>query len=172
MLHSRRSFITSSAAALSAAPLSALASQSAGKSDASPNAILGLFKSLPGEISLKIYAPATDGRPEFLVESNASKMMFVGSAIKTFILAESLRQVDSPNVVQSITTEQLSLDASVWNLDSATFNPPNLIGKVSQRTALEAMIFTATIPALTCASSTPDRTRSAPLSHPPASKTR
>jgi beta-lactamase class A len=25
-------------------------------------------------------------------------------------------------------------------VDSATFNPPNLIGKVSQRTALEAMI--------------------------------
>ena len=50
------------------------------------------------------------------------------------------RQVDSPTVVQSLKAEQLSLDASVWSLDSATFNPPNLIGKVSQRTALEAMI--------------------------------
>jgi beta-lactamase class A len=28
----------------------------------------------------------------------------------------------------------------VWSVDSATFNPPNLIGKVSERTALEAMI--------------------------------
>jgi beta-lactamase class A len=66
--------------------------------------------------------------------------MFVGSAIKPFILCESLRQVDSPAVVKSISAQQLALDASVWSLDSATFNPPNLIGKVSQRTALEAMI--------------------------------
>jgi Beta-lactamase enzyme family len=42
--------------------------------------------------------------------------------------------------VQTLTTKQLALDASVWNLDSATFNPPNLIGTVSERTALEAMI--------------------------------
>jgi beta-lactamase class A len=141
MLHTRRRFLASSTAALAAAPLASLESQTGkDKADASSDAILALFKSLPGDIAVKIYAPAADGKPEFLVESNASKMMFVGSAIKTFILCESLRQVDSPGVVKSLTTEQLSLDASVWNLDSATFNPPNLIGKVSQRTALEAMI--------------------------------
>ena len=140
MFHSRRSFLATGAAALGTAPLSAFASESAGKDDTSPDAILALFKSLPGETAVKIYAPAADGKPEFLVESNSSKQMFVGSAIKTFILCESLRQVDSPTVVKSITAQQLSLDASVWNLDSATFNPPNLIGKVSQRTALEAMI--------------------------------
>jgi beta-lactamase class A len=140
MLHSRRSFLATGAAALGAAPLSTLAPPVGAKDDTSPEAILALFKSLPGDIAIKIHAPATDRKPEFLVESNASKKIFVGSAIKTFILCESLRQVDSPNVVQSITTEQLTLDSSVWNLDSATFNPPNLIGKVSQRTALEAMI--------------------------------
>jgi beta-lactamase class A len=43
-------------------------------------------------------------------------------------------------LVQTLSTTQLALDASVWSVDSATFNPPNLIGKVSQRTALEAMI--------------------------------
>ena len=42
--------------------------------------------------------------------------------------------------VQALKAKQLALDASVWSVDSATFNPPNLIGKVSQRTALEAMI--------------------------------
>jgi beta-lactamase class A len=140
MLHSRRSFLATGAAALGTAPLSAFASESASKDDTSPDAILGLFKSLPGETAVKIYAPAADGKPEFLVESNSSKQMFVGSAIKTFILCESLRQVDSPTVVKSISAQQLALDASVWSLDSATFNPPNLIGKVSQRTALEAMI--------------------------------
>jgi beta-lactamase class A len=82
-----------------------------------------------------------NGKPEFLVESNASKaMMFVVSAVKTLILCEVLRQADSPGVVQTLKTKQLSLDASVWSVDSTMFNPPNLIGKVSQRTALEAMI--------------------------------
>ena len=52
-----------------------------------------------------------------------------------------MRQADSPQVVKTIRAQQLSLDAGVWStLDSATFNPPNLIGKVSERTALEAMI--------------------------------
>jgi len=140
MLHSRRKFLAASAASMATAPLTAFASKSTAKGDTSPDAILSEFKSIPGDVAVKIYSPATNDKPEFLVESNASKQMFVGSAIKTFILCESLRQVDSPKVVQSLKAEQLSLDASVWSLDSATFNPPNLIGKVSQRTALEAMI--------------------------------
>jgi beta-lactamase class A len=110
------------------------------KQTVTPEAILSLFKSLPGDVAIKIFAPAANGKPEFLVESNSSKMMFVGSAVKTFILCEALRQADSPNVVQTLKATQLSLDASVWSVDSAMFNPPNLIGKVSQRTALEAMI--------------------------------
>jgi beta-lactamase class A len=118
----------------------ALSAIPAAKEDASPQAILALFKALPGDVAIKIHAPATNGKPEFLVESNSSKMMFVGSAIKTFVLCEALRQADSPKVVQTLTAQQLTLDASVWSVDSATFNPPNLIGKVSQRTALEAMI--------------------------------
>ena len=60
--------------------------------------------------------------------------------MKTFILCETLRQADSPDVVKTITAQQLNLDASVWCADSATFNPPNMIGKVSERTAMEAMI--------------------------------
>lgn len=57
-----------------------------------------------------------------------------------FVLAEALRQADSPDVVKTITERQLALDASVWSPDSATFNPPNLTGVVTERTALEAMI--------------------------------
>jgi beta-lactamase class A len=139
MSHSRRRFLAGAAATIGTMPLerSAMAGQKGGTS---PEAILSLFKSLPGDVAIKIYAPAANGKAEFLVESNASKGMFVGSAIKTFILCEALRQADSPSVVQTLKAKQLSLDASVWSLDSATFNPPNLIGKVSQRTALEAMI--------------------------------
>ncbi len=142
MFHSRRDFLAGAAgtaAAIGMAPLSqpALAQQ---KEALSSQAILDLFKSMPGDVGLKIQAPATNGRPEFLVQSDSSKQMFVGSAIKTFILCEALRQADSPKVVQTLRAQQLDLDASVWSLDSAIFNPPNLIGKVSQRTALEAMI--------------------------------
>lgn len=138
MFSSRRGFLTGAAAAIGTMPL---ARQAVGqKGGMSSEAILALFKSLPGDVTIKIFAPAANGKPEFLVESNAAKTMFVGSAIKTFILCEALRQADSPNVVQTLKTKQLSLDASVWSVDSVTLNPPNLIGKVSQRTALEAMI--------------------------------
>jgi beta-lactamase class A len=114
--------------------------QTKAKSDVSSEAILALFKGLPGEVGIKIHAPAANGRPELLIEQNAAKRMFVGSAFKTFVLCETLRQVDGPDVGSRIAARQLDLDASVWSLDSATLNPPNLIGKVSHRTALEAMI--------------------------------
>ena len=142
MFRSRREFLAGAAgaaAAVGVGPL-ALPTMAEGKDQNSPQAILALFKSLPGDVAIKIQAPATNGKPEFLVESNSSKQMFVGSAIKTFVLCEALRQADSPQVVKTLTAQQLALDASVWSLDSATFNPPNLIGKVSERTALEAMI--------------------------------
>ncbi len=139
MLDSRRRFLSRAAAAIGTIPLGRTATVDA-KGPLSQEAVLSLFKTLPGVVAIKIYAPAVDGKPEILVESNGSKTMFVGSAIKTFILCETLRQADSPSVVQTLRAKQLSLDASVWSLDSATFNPPNLIGKVSQLTALEAMI--------------------------------
>jgi beta-lactamase class A len=139
MVDTRRRFLSGAAAAIGTIPLGRAATVDP-KGPLSQEAVLSLFKTLPGDVAIKIYAPAVDGKPEFLVESNASKTMFVGSAIKTFILCETLRQADSPNVVQTLRAKQLSLDASVWSLDSPTFNPPNLIGKVSQLTALEAMI--------------------------------
>lgn len=138
MVNSRRGFLTGAAAAFGTMPLARPAMGQ--KSGVSSDAFLALFKSLPGDVAIKIYAPAANGKPEFLVESNAAKTMFVGSAVKTFILCEALRQADAPNVLQTLKARQLSLDSSVWSVDSATFNPPNLIGKVSERTALEAMI--------------------------------
>ena len=138
MVPTRRGFLTGAAAAVGTMPLVRTAMGQ--KSPVSSDAILTLFKSLPGDVAIKIFAPAVNGKPEFLVELNASKTMFVGSAIKTFILCEALRQADSPDVVRTLKAKQLSLDASVWSVDSTIFNPPNLIGKVSQRTALEAMI--------------------------------
>jgi beta-lactamase class A len=55
-------------------------------------------------------------------------------------LCEALRQKDSPDIDKQLQDQQLDLNESVWSPDSQTFNPPNLSGKVSERTALEAMI--------------------------------
>ena len=139
MNRSRRLFLAGAAATLGGVPIKRVFAQEE-KEGTSPEAILALFEGLPGDVAVKIYAPAMKGKPEFLVTSNASKTMFAGSAIKTFILCEALRQVDAADVVETLKARQLALDASVWSVDSATFNPPNLIGKVSERTALEAMI--------------------------------
>jgi beta-lactamase class A len=105
-----------------------------------PNRVARLFQRLPGEKAIKVWAPATDRAPQLLIASNASMRLFVGSAFKTFVLAEALRQADGPDVVKALTATQLPLDETVWSADSATFNPPHLTGLVSQRTALEAMI--------------------------------
>lgn len=143
---SRRTFIARAGvgAAIGAAPLAAPALAAAkpanhGRS-VSSKTVLELFAKLPGTVGLKIQAPPAAGDPGLLIESNASQQMFVGSAIKTFALCESLRQSDSPEVTAKIAARQLALNESVWNTDSQSFNPPNLTGKVSQRTALEAMI--------------------------------
>jgi beta-lactamase class A len=66
--------------------------------------------------------------------------LFVASAIKTFVLCEALRQADSPEVVHTLEHADLALNNTVWSPGSATFNPPNLTGIVSERTTLEAMI--------------------------------
>ena len=141
MLRSRRKFIAGAAGAAAAGIMApAISAVTGGTEQASPNGILAIFKGLPGDVGVKIHAPATKREPELLVQSNASKVLVIGSGFKTFVLCEGLRQADSPDVVKTISTQQLNLDASVWCLDSATFNPPNMIGKVSERTAMEAMI--------------------------------
>ena len=121
--------------------VAAAAPATANAPDAVPAArIARLFADLPGTVAYRILAPATRRTRRLELASNAGRRLFVGSAFKTFVAAEAFRQADSPEVVQRITARQLALDASVWSLDSATFNPPHLEGAVSERTALEAMI--------------------------------
>lgn len=132
---------TATAAAAAAgslnATLPASGTRRGGSTDQVERGIRRLFKGLPGDVGVKVVAP---GRHGLHVEINASRQMFVGSAIKTFILGEALRQADGPDVVETITTRQLDLDESVWSASSQIFNPPHLSGKVSERTAHEAMI--------------------------------
>jgi len=138
MLRSRRNFLAAVAAA-AAAPMATSVAETRNQS-AFSDQLVDDFNSLPGDKSLKIYAPAVAGKGEILLESNSSQMLFVASAIKTFVLCEALRQVDSPDVVRTIEQQKLALNDTVWSFGSPTFDPPNLTGIVSERTTLEAMI--------------------------------
>ena len=102
--------------------------------------ILDLFSNLPDRKAVKIWAPATKDGPEVLVQLNAGQRMFVASTMKSFILCERLRQLDSPTIEQRIAEHELALDKRVWSPGSEIFNPPDLSGLVSERTAMEAMV--------------------------------
>jgi beta-lactamase class A len=137
----RREFLKTAAVTATFASLPAQAAGAAGQfGEIERDGIAILFRDLPGDLGLKIHAPSLKGKPGFTVQANADKVFFVASAIKTFALCEALRQVDSPDIVDALERKQLPLDASVWSLGSPSFNPPALSGKVSERTALEAMI--------------------------------
>ena len=138
MLHSRRNFLAA-AAAVAGSPLATSAVTTRSNKFLSED-LLHCFRSLPGDKALKIYAPAVDGKEEIRIVSNTHQRLFVASAIKTFALCEALRQVDAPDVVHKIEQRELVLNDTIWSFGSPTFDPPNLSGIVSERTALEAMI--------------------------------
>jgi beta-lactamase class A len=146
MFDSRRAFLKAAAGSAAVVPLRSEAQEAnlTGSGDGEyrrlRSEVFDFFATVPGATSLKIWSPANENGRELLIESNASERLFIGSAVKAFVLCERLRQLDSPDVVQKISEHQLKLDASVWMLDSTTFNPPNLSGLVTERTAMEAMI--------------------------------
>ena len=102
-----------------------------------------LFANLPGQKAVKFLAPdlpVKGSAPGFLVVLNGQQRLFSASANKVFILCERLRQLDSPNVAGQLDAHKLPLDQNVWSLGSTIFNPPDLSGLVSEKTAMEAMI--------------------------------
>ena len=138
MAYSRRAFLKSAASAVGAgAALPALADS---HSLNSPDDLVALFTPLPGDKAMKIFVPGEENGGAFLAELNSSQMLFVASAIKTFVLCEALRQADSPGVVQTLESKELALNSTVWSLGSPVFNPPNLAGFVTERATMEAMI--------------------------------
>lgn len=74
----------------------------------------------------------------FAAELDPGLPLFCASSFKGYVLGEALRQNEPSN--GDLANTQLSLDESVWSLDSEVFNPPFLSGEVSERTALEAMV--------------------------------
>ena len=108
------------------------------------------FRVLPGQKALKLWAPPDAGRPEWSAALNPDSWLFIASAFKGFALAETLRleeesldpRSDTPLAAQlnARLAQQLLLDEAVFSPGAPVFNPPNLTGQVTLRTALEAMI--------------------------------
>ena len=142
MPQSRRRFLVGSAvAAIGATSVGRAAGPSKGSGSSYSKLaaeIVSLFKPLPGSKSIKILAPAIPNRREFAAELDPGLPLFCASSFKGYVLGEALRQNEALN--GDLAKTQLRLDESVWSLDSEVFNPPYLSGKVSERTALEAMI--------------------------------
>lgn len=95
------------------------------------------FFSLPGNKGLLIQAPGWRG-PELC----STTPRFVGSAVKTFILATYLREVEAGRLSEA---EPMAIDDGVRSLSSPIFGAhpeaaKNLAGSTSARTILEAMI--------------------------------
>jgi beta-lactamase class A len=142
MDQSRRQFLKAGAVAtagLMTAPL-AVAKPKALKNRVVARAIVSLFKKLPGDKAMKIFAPEVGKKSGLLAQLNSDQRLFVASADKTFVLCEALRQADSPNIDAVLEATELTLDSTVWSLGSPIFNPPDLSSIVSERTTLEAMI--------------------------------
>jgi beta-lactamase class A len=139
MKHSRRDFLMTAAAtgavAITSNPASARDVRSI-----SANAIVERFAALPGDVAFKMLAPSPKGSKAFVASLNADRMLFVASAIKSYVLCEALRQVDGQDVADVLEERELALDSSVWAFGSPTFTPPDIEGIVSERTAMEAMI--------------------------------
>ena len=139
MTYSRRKFLKSAAvtgtlAAGDAAP------KSAGAGSLKPAQIVDLFANLPGDVAFKLLAPSANGKPPFLAQLSPNRMLFVASAIKTFVLCEALRQADSATIADDLEHVPITLNSTIWSPGSPTFTPPDINGVLSERTAAEAMI--------------------------------
>ena len=91
------------------------------------------FLNLPGKKSylIEVSPPGTPWRAEHLPDAQ----MFVGSAIKTFILTTFLRFMENGHLQES---QQLAIDDGIRSLNSPVFE--DLSGTAPARTVLEAMI--------------------------------
>lgn len=139
MIRFRREFLKTAMAAATFASLPKHARATPGRLN-SRQGVAKFFEGLPGDLGFKIQVPAQLDKPGFSIEMQADKRLFAASAIKTFALGEALRQADSPDIISALEAQELPLDESIWSPGSPIFNPPHLVGTVSERTALEAMI--------------------------------
>ena len=144
MKRSRRDFLKTAAATGAVAAVATNPARARDVRSISPDAIVERFAALPGDVAFKILAPSPKGRKAFVASLESDRMLFVASAIKSYVLCEALRQADAqsdgPDVVDILEGRELTLDSTVWAFGSPTFTPPDIQGVVSERTAMEAMI--------------------------------
>lgn len=129
----RRGFVTAAAAlAASAVPIARAAGGAARSDNAELDAALAKLRAIPGTVGylIEIGAPGTHR-----IGHAADTSMFVGSALKTFILARYLRDVEDGRLSED---EQLPIDDAVRSPSSPVFL--HLTGTTPARSVLEAMI--------------------------------
>jgi len=118
---------------------SGLVSRAAFAGSATPDAALAgplkQFQALPGQTSYAIEVGGPGSGPVWQAAWLADTPMFVGSAIKTFILAQFLR--DAERGLRS-EDDKLPIDDTIRSPNSPVFQ--ELTGTVSARVVLEAMI--------------------------------
>jgi len=127
----RRTFLTLAAAAGFATP--ALQSAAAAARGALEQALRS-FDRLPGTVSYQITVDKP-GRQAWQVSRNPTTQMFVGSAVKTFILAQYLKDLEDGRLAADA---RLVVDDTWRSLESSVFL--ELTGKTSTSAVLEAMI--------------------------------
>jgi len=170
---SRRDAVRSALAAGAAAALATHAGAPRARAQGADlsAAIVGAWNALPGQKTLKVWAPATDAAPEWTAALDPGRVLFIASAFKAYVLAAYLRELEEaldpagPDPLGAQFAARLSeewdLDERVFALGSRVFNPPNLTGKVLAQTAIEAMISKSdnTAADMTLAHAGPDRVR-------------
>jgi beta-lactamase class A len=133
----RRAFVTQAAAIPTVSLGTGLARAqdrpAPGGPAASFDASVRQFLALPGTMSF-LLRPG-QGRLPGTLEHQPDHRLFIGSAFKTFVLAQYLREVEAGRLSED---EQLPIDDSVRNLSSPVFL--NLTGTTTARSVLEAMI--------------------------------
>src|SRR5262245_54379386 len=141
MTISHRSFlaVTLAGAVGPAAPLAVEAAPR--RPGALQRRIVREFDQLPGRKSLKIVLSRAGRWPAWSVERDPDLPLFVASAIKAWVLAEYLRQVEAGTATLE---EHLPVDERIWSVISPVLmdDPPQngVTGIIQARVALEAMI--------------------------------
>ncbi|QGM45726.1 serine hydrolase [Methylocystis heyeri] len=128
----RRSFLALAAASLASPSFEASAQPAAVGSSGIEDAIAEFLR-LPGSKSFLIRSARQCARVDR--SYNPDHQMFVGSAVKTFILAEFLRRVEAGELSEN---QQIPIDDGIRSLDSPVFL--NLTGSTRAADVLEAMI--------------------------------
>jgi len=124
MSRSRRELVAGAAgaAALGMMP-HALSALGASKEDTSPQAILA-SSSLCQEMCPSKFPHPRPTASQSSWWNPTPRRRCSWQRFQVVCALRALRQADSPDVIKTITAQQLELDASVWSSDSATFNPP------------------------------------------------